>query len=56
MAGCRSRQRPGAAWELNTTGGHLTVGHFLRYIRWLTTGTVSGNPVVQIDIIAKSCG
>jgi len=32
------------------------VSHFLRYIRFVTTGTVSGGPVVQLDIIGKSCG
>ncbi len=33
-----------------------TVEHFLRYNRFVTTGTVSGDPVVQIAIIGKSCG
>jgi len=50
------RDLPNVNWALDTAGGHLTVSHFLRYIRFVTTGTINGGPVVQLDIIGKSCG
>ncbi len=44
----------GASAALNATGNHfVTVTNFLRYLRWVTDGSVSGSPAVLIDIIAK---
>lgn len=45
---------PGTSVELSTTGGVVSVSNFLRFVRWVTTGTVSGDPLVQIDAVAKN--
>lgn len=44
----------GATVALNaTTNQFVTVSDFLRYLRWVTDGAVTGSPAVLIDIIAK---
>lgn len=44
----------GGSWNLNATSkNYYSVTGFLRYLRWVTDGSVSGSPAVLIDIIAK---
>lgn len=44
----------GASWSLAATGNTYTsVSHFLRYLRWITDGSVSGSPAAILDLIAK---
>lgn len=38
---------------LTATAAMSEVGSFLRYVRWRTDGSVSGNPVVVVDLVAK---
>ncbi len=40
--------------DLSTEGNFTTVNGFLRYVRWVTTGSFSGSPAAVIDLVAKS--
>lgn len=42
-----------ASWVATGSGGHISISNFLRFIRWAADGSVAGNPVVMIDLIAK---
>jgi hypothetical protein len=47
-------QNLGSAVALNAAGPtYLSVAAFLRFVRWVTDGAVSGSPVLTCDIIAK---
>lgn len=44
----------GASWALSATANNFTsITSFLRYLRWVTDGSVSGSPAALLDIIAK---
>ena len=42
-----------ASWAVTGSGGHISISNFLRYVRWVCDGSVAGNPVIMIDIVAK---
>ncbi len=41
------------AWPLTGAGSFLSTDHFLRYVRWVTDGAVTGSPQAIIDIVGK---